>query len=69
MENKRVPDQELENISGGSAFEPQFYVVKPGDTLSTLPKKLNISLEKLKMMNPKLKESLDIKVGDLIRVR
>ena len=44
MENVKLNDQELDEVSGGTQLP---YIVKPGDTLAALAKKYNCTIEQL----------------------
>lgn len=47
----------------------EYYVVKKGDTLGTIARKFNISLNKLLGLNPDIKNPNLIHVGDKIRIK
>lgn len=52
-----------------SGTNEQYYSVQKGDTLSTIARKFNISLNKLLGLNPDIKNPNLIHVGDKIRVK
>ena len=68
MENKNLPDSELENVSGGAASQNDYYTVKEGDCLSTIADRYNTSVFKLILLNPQIKNPNLIHPGDVIRL-
>ena len=52
-----------------SNTQEEYYTVKKGDTLGTVARKYNMSLNKLLGLNPDIKNPNLIHVGDKIRVK
>ena len=57
-----------ELADGASTAEPETYVVKAGDTMSAISRRLGISIHELIALNPDVDPDV-IHVGDLLRVR
>ena len=57
-----------ELADGGAAAEPAIYVVQAGDTMSSISRRLDISIHELIALNPDADPDV-IHVGDLLRVR
>ena len=68
MENKRILDSELENVTGGVASQDKYYTVKAGDSLSKIADRYNTSVVKLLLLNPKITNPHLIYPGDVIRL-
>jgi peptidoglycan endopeptidase LytE len=68
MENKNMMDLELENVSGGAFYGDNYYIVKKGDTLSGIAVKHHTTLDKLRALNPQIKNPNLIYPGDAIRL-
>ena len=69
MENKNMMDLELENVTGGAFFYgDNYYIVKKGDTLSGIAAKHHTTLDKLRALNPQIKNPNLIYPGDAIRL-
>ena len=47
MENKNIIDNELENVSGGAAYQNDYYTIKKGDTLSAIAAKFHTTIARL----------------------
>ena len=57
-------------IKGGTTpSQPQYYIVRSGDTLSGIAKKYGMTLNKLLSLNPQIKNPNLIYKGDKIRVK
>ena len=68
MENKNLIENELENVTGGAAYGSNYYIVKKGDTLSGIAVKHHTTLDKLRALNPQIKNPNLIYPGDAIRL-
>ena len=68
MENKKMTEIELENVTGGAAYGNNYYTVKKGDTLGAIALKYNTTVAKLMALNPQIKNANLIYVGDVIRL-
>jgi hypothetical protein len=55
------------NPPGRSVFEQKIYVIAPGDNLSSISKRFDISLRNLMRLNPSL-DPRSIQVGQQIRI-
>ena len=68
-EMKNMMDNELENISGGTAEGTLYHHVVTGDTLGKIAAKYGTTVKKLMALNPHIKNANLIYAGDYIRVR
>ena len=68
MENKKMTEIELDNVTGGTAYGNNYYTVKKGDTLGAIAQKYNTTVAKLMSLNPQIKNANLIYVGDIIRL-
>ena len=68
MENKKMTEIELDNVTGGAAYGDNYYTVKKGDTLSAIAVKYHTTVNKLMALNPHIKNANLIYVGDVIRL-
>lgn len=69
MNEKKMMDNELDNVSGGALLNNEFYVVEPGDTLSGIAVKFGTSVKKLLALNPRITNADLIYAGEAIRIR
>ena len=69
MENKNIMENELENVTGGAAYQNDYYTIKKGDTLSAIAVKFHTTIARLQALNPKIKNPNLIYAGDTIRIR
>lgn len=69
MNEKKMMDNELDNVSGGALLNNEFYVVEPGDTLSEIAVKFGTSVKKLLALNPRITNADLIYAGEAIRIR
>ena len=69
MNEKKMMDNELDNVSGGSGLTDQYYVVEAGDTLSQIADKFGTTVIKLLFLNPRLVKNPNlIYAGETIRI-
>ena len=68
MENKKMTEIELDNVTGGTAYGNNYYTVKKGDTLGAIAQMYNTPVAKLRSLNPQIKNANLIYVGDVIRL-
>lgn len=66
-ENKMI-DNELDNVSGGAANGSLLYRIAPGDTLGEIAAKYGTTIAKLMALNPNIKNPDLIYAGDYIRI-
>ena len=69
MENKNMMDMELENVTGGTAYGDNYYLIKTGDTLGAIAAKYNTTVAKLMALNPRITNANVIYAGEVIRIR
>ena len=69
MENKNLNEIELENVTGGSAYGDNYYLVKTGDTLGAIAARYHTSVANLMALNPRIKNANLIYAGEVIRIR
>jgi len=60
--------KEEKNVSVNSNDIPDFYIVQGGDSFYKISKKYDISIEKIRLLNPNFK-SEHLKIGDKIRIK
>ena len=68
MDEKKLMDEELENVSGGAANGSLFYCIASGDTLGDIALKYGTTVAKLMALNPNIKNPDLIFAGDYIRI-
>ena len=68
MENKKMTEMDLENVTGGTSYGNNYYTVKKGDTLGAIALKYNTTVNNLMALNPQIKNANLIYVGDTIRL-
>ena len=68
MNEKKMMDNELDNVSGGAANGSLFYCIAAGDTLGEIAAKYGTTVAKLMALNPKIKNPDLIYAGDYIRI-
>ena len=68
MENKKMNEIELENVTGGAAYGNNYYTIKSGDTLSGIAVKYKTTIAKLMALNPRITNPDVIYAGDVIRI-
>ena len=69
MNEKKMMDNELDNVSGGAGVTDQYYVVEAGDTLSQIADKFGTTVIKLLFLNPRLVKNPNlIYAGETIRI-
>ena len=68
MENKKMTEMDLENVTGGASYGNNYYTVKKGDTLGAIALKYNTTVNNLMALNPQIKNANLIYVGDVIRL-
>ena len=68
MENKKMTEMDLDNVTGGTAYGNNYYTVKKGDTLGAIAQKYNTTVAMLMSLNPQIKNANLIYVGDTIRL-
>ena len=68
MENNKMTEMDLENVTGGAAYGNNYYTVKKGDTLGAIALKYNTTVARLMALNPQIKNANLIYVGDVIRL-
>ncbi|MEF2836940.1 MAG: LysM domain-containing protein [Oscillospiraceae bacterium] len=68
MENKNMIENELENVAGGAGLGPNYYIVKKGDTLGAIAANHHTTVQKLKELNPQIRNINLIYPGDAIRL-
>lgn len=64
MEMKKMNDDQLNQVSGGSVLS---YQAKPGDTLETIARKYHVTIEQLMRWN-NIKDPNVLMIGQQIRV-
>ena len=69
MENKNMTEIELENVTGGSAYGDNYYLVKTGDTLGAIAAKYHTTVANLMALNPRITNANVIYAGEVIRIR
>ena len=69
MENKNLNEIELENVTGGSAYGDNYYLVKTGDTLGAIAARYHTTVANLMSLNPRIKNANLIYAGEVIRIR
>ena len=69
MENKMMPEMELDNVTGGMSHGDNCYVIKAGDTLAGIAARYNTTVEKLMALNPRITNANVIYAGEMIRIR
>ena len=68
MENKKMTEMDLENVTGGTSYGNNYYTVKKGDTLGAIALKYHTTVNNLMALNPQIKNANLIYVGDVIRL-
>ena len=69
MNEKKMMDNELDNVSGGAGLTDQYYVDEAGDTLSQIADKFGTTVIKLLFLNPRLVKNPNlIYAGETIRI-
>ena len=68
MNEKKMMDDELDNVSGGAANGTLFYQIAAGDTLGDIAVKYGTTVAKLMALNPNIKNPDLIYAGDYIRL-
>ena len=69
MNEKKMMDNELDNVSGGADLTDQYYVVEAGDTLSQIADKFGTTVINLLFLNPRLVKNPNlIYAGETIRI-
>lgn len=69
MNEKKMMDNELDNVSGGAGLTDRYYVVEVGDTLSHIADKFGTTVIKLLFLNPRLVKNPNlIYAGETIRI-
>lgn len=53
MDDKRVPDEQLTDVSGGDGYQGRTiaYVVRPGDTIPAIAKKFGTTVRLIMQVN------------------
>ena len=69
MENKKMNEIELENVTGGAIVSDNYYLVQPGDTLGAIAARYRTSVNELMKLNPRIKNANLIYAGEVIRIR
>lgn len=65
MDNVKMNDDQLENISGGSVIP---YLVQPGDTVSAVAAKFNVSMDQLMKWND-IEDPNMLMVGQQLKIK
>ena len=65
MDNVKMNDDQLENISGGSVIP---YLVQPGDTVSAVAAKFSVSMDQLMKWND-IKDPNLLMVGQQLKIK
>ena len=68
MNENKMMDNELDNVSGGAANGSLVYRIAPGDTLGDIAAKYGTTVAKLMALNPNIKNPDLIYAGDCIRI-
>ena len=68
MENKNMIENELENVTGGAGIN-NTYTVKRGDTLHSIAAQYHTTVAMLMYLNPHIKHTDWVTVGETIRIR
>ena len=68
MNENKLIDHELENVSGGAANGSLYYRVAAGDTLGDIAKKYGTTVARIQALNPHIKNPDVIYVGDYLRL-
>ena len=69
MENKKMTEIELENVTGGAVYSDNYYLIKTGDTLGAIASRYNTTVANLMALNPRIKNANVIYAGEVIRIR
>ena len=69
MENKNMNEIELENVTGGAAYQGNYYTIQKGDTLGAIAARYNTTVANLMALNPRIKNANLIYAGETIRIR
>ena len=69
MENKKMMDIELENVTGGANAFDDYYLVKTGDTLGDIANRYHTTVAELMYINPRITNANVIYAGEVIRIR
>ena len=65
MDNVKMNDDQLENVSGGSVIP---YLVQPGDTVSAVAAKFSVSMDQLMKWND-IKDPNMLMVGQQLKIK
>lgn len=68
MNENKMMDQELDNVSGGAANGSLYYRIAAGDTLGDIANKYGTTVARLMALNPHIKNANVIYAGDYIRI-
>ena len=68
MNEKKMMDNELDNISGGAANGSLYYCIAAGDTLGDIAAKYGTTVNKLMALNPTIKNPDLIFAGNYIKI-
>lgn len=68
MNENKMMDQELNEVSGGAANGSLYYRVVAGDTLGDIASKYGTTVARLMALNPHIKNANLIYAGDYIRI-
>ena len=61
-------DDDLVRMAGGAGLGPNYYIVKKGDTLGAIAANHHTTVQKLKELNPQIRNINLIYPGDAIRL-
>ena len=68
MNENKMMDNELDNVSGGAANGSLYYRIVAGDTLGDIANKYGTTVARLMALNPHIKNANVIYAGDFIRI-
>lgn len=68
MDEKKMMDNEMDNVAGGAGLPNQYYIVVRGDTLGGIATRFGTTVSKLMALNPRITNANLIYPGEAIRI-
>lgn len=68
MNENKLMDNELENVTGGAANGSLYYRIAAGDTLGDIAKKYGTTVARILALNPDIKNPDVIYAGNYLRL-